>query len=350
MLSARGAGRGAAPVKFAESEPITPVMAALLLSPLVPLLALCAVQVRRRVTAPASELRRVFAMAPIGTIVLDEHDGIVRANAAMGRLVGCPEDALAGRTLVQLLHPDDLALLRIAFAQLRHGVCPELGTEVRLLRSDGVRADASLHATPLRAGRGRQHVLVQLLDVSERKRAEARLRHLAEHDALTGLPNRRRFARELDRHVAHARRYGAEGAVIVLDVDHFKQINDRGGHEAGDRLLAHVADTLRARLRDTDVLARLGGDEFAILLPRGDRAAAGAVARSLVATIHEGRAGHRERRRRDGRGRRSGRTRGDRRRRRPRAVRGEGRRPRHARVRPRAAPRGRRVAISRRPR
>jgi diguanylate cyclase (GGDEF)-like protein len=111
------------------------------------------------------------------------------------------------------------------------------------------------------------------------------LRHLADHDALTGLLNRRRFAQELARHLAHVRRYGPEGALLILDLDGFKPVNDRYGHAAGDRLLTRVAGVLRERLRATDVLARLGGDEFAILLPRVDRHGAAAVAHSLVQTV-----------------------------------------------------------------
>lgn len=122
----------------------------------------------------------------------------------------------------------------------------------------------------------------------ERLRATtSRLRHLADHDPLTGLLNRRRFEQELARHLAHVRRYGPEGAALVLDLDRFKPVNDTHGHAAGDRLLARVASVLRERLRVTDVVARIGGDEFAVLLPRADRAGAEAVARSLVATVRE---------------------------------------------------------------
>ena len=122
-------------------------------------------------------------------------------------------------------------------------------------------------------------------DLSSLRATTSELRHLADHDALTGLPNRRRFEEELARHLAHVRRYGPEGAVLVLDLDCFKPVNDTFGHAAGDRLLVRVASVLRQRLRATDVVARLGGDEFAVLLPRVDRAGAAAVASSLVETV-----------------------------------------------------------------
>jgi diguanylate cyclase (GGDEF)-like protein len=111
------------------------------------------------------------------------------------------------------------------------------------------------------------------------------LRHLADHDPLTGLPNRRRFEQELARHLAHVRRYGPEGAALVLDLDCFKPVNDTFGHAAGDRLLARFAHVLRERLRATDIIARIGGDEFAILLPRVGYAGAATVARNLAAAV-----------------------------------------------------------------
>ncbi len=121
--------------------------------------------------------------------------------------------------------------------------------------------------------------------VSERERFEHELRHLADHDPLTGLLNRRRFELELDRQLAQARRYGRPGAVVLLDVDRFKQINDTYGHSVGDRLIVGVADALRARLRGSDAIARIGGDEFAVLLPEIDCAGAEAVAVELVAAV-----------------------------------------------------------------
>jgi diguanylate cyclase (GGDEF)-like protein/PAS domain S-box-containing protein len=104
-------------------------------------------------------------------------------------------------------------------------------------------------------------------DIGERKRMEHELRYLAEHDWLTDLYSRRRLISELDACLVYAARYRRAGAVVVLDVDNFKRINDSEGHEAGDRTLRAVADVLKRRSRATDIVARLGGDEFAIVLP-----------------------------------------------------------------------------------
>jgi diguanylate cyclase (GGDEF)-like protein len=124
-------------------------------------------------------------------------------------------------------------------------------------------------------------------DITERRRFESELQHLADHDALTGLLNRRRFEEELEREVALASRYGEAGAALVLDLDNFKYVNDTMGHQAGDQLILDVAGALRRRLRETDAMARLGGDEFAVILPRTDDAGAHQVARELLQAVRE---------------------------------------------------------------
>jgi diguanylate cyclase (GGDEF)-like protein/PAS domain S-box-containing protein len=129
------------------------------------------------------------------------------------------------------------------------------------------------------------HVVATGIDVTERRRLDRRLRHLADHDDLTGLINRRRFQEELQRHLAEGRRYGLTGALLVLDLDGFKEVNDTHGHSAGDRVLCAVADALRSRLRESDIVARLGGDEFAVLLPRETPAEAELVCRSIEHAI-----------------------------------------------------------------
>jgi diguanylate cyclase (GGDEF)-like protein len=114
-----------------------------------------------------------------------------------------------------------------------------------------------------------------------------RLRLLADYDTLVPVLNRRAFVRELSRTLAFCRRYGASAAVLYLDLDGFKQVNDRFGHPAGDAALVRVAELLVAHVRESDVVARLGGDEFAVLLLQLDAEAAAAKARALAEAIAE---------------------------------------------------------------
>jgi diguanylate cyclase (GGDEF)-like protein/PAS domain S-box-containing protein len=124
-------------------------------------------------------------------------------------------------------------------------------------------------------------------DIGARKRMERELLYLAEHDWLTDLCNRRRLIPELDACLGYAARYWHAGAVLVLDVDNFKLVNDSEGHEAGDRTLKAVADVLVSRTRDTDLLARLGGDEFAIVLPEATEQEALKVASDIRSLLCE---------------------------------------------------------------
>jgi diguanylate cyclase (GGDEF)-like protein len=131
------------------------------------------------------------------------------------------------------------------------------------------------------------HVLATGVDAVERDRLETDLRDLTERDALTGLFNRRRFEEELERHLARGRRYGTGGALIVLDLNDFKAVNEEHGTRGGDRVLIVVADALSNRLRSTDVLARVGGNQFAVLLPQAKPHEAERVSQALEDVISE---------------------------------------------------------------
>jgi diguanylate cyclase (GGDEF)-like protein/PAS domain S-box-containing protein len=235
--------------------------------------------------------------------VLDAAASLIVVLDADGRLVSWNRacEALLGYTAAELESPNALLDLvpaeerQIALAgmrALRAGESP-VRAEFHWRTRDGDLRLIEWSTTALTDPDGQVIYLVGTgIDVTdarqlehERTAAEARLRHMADHDALTGLFNRRRFEEELDRHIAHGRRYGMDGALLLLDLDGFKRVNDEFGHRAGDRALTGVAVVLNHRLRESDIVGRFGGDEFAVLMPVGGVAEATELAELLVAAI-----------------------------------------------------------------
>jgi diguanylate cyclase (GGDEF)-like protein/PAS domain S-box-containing protein len=219
-------------------------------------------------------------------VVVDTQGRLVCWNRACELVSGYTADELGGSAAILELIPEDERPKAQAVAEaLARGESPVMG-EVHWRTRSGELRLITWSTTALTGPDGRvTHVVGTGIDVTERRSLEDRLRHLADHDDLTGLINRRRFQEELERHLAQGRRYGMTGALLVLDLDGFKAVNDTYGHSAGDRVLRDVADALRNRLRESDIVARLGGDEFAVLLPRETPDAAEQVCESLEAAI-----------------------------------------------------------------
>ncbi|MEA2155106.1 MAG: hypothetical protein QOE11_1246 [Solirubrobacteraceae bacterium] len=244
---------------------------------------------REREIGEAQErFRRAFEVSPIGMAVASLDGRFLEVNEALCMITGYGPHELAGMTFSAITHPDDLPA---DFAVMRDLIDGRIGSsddEKRYLRPDGSVAWVARTTTLVRDAAGEPlHFLDQIQDITERRRFERELRHLADHDPLTGLLNRRRFEQELDRHIAEVARYGPRGALLVLDLDHFKYVNDALGHHAGDELILSVAALLQDRLRESDTLARLGGDEFAVLLPNVSAAEAEQVAAALVRAVRE---------------------------------------------------------------
>ncbi|HVV89703.1 MAG TPA: EAL domain-containing protein [Solirubrobacterales bacterium] len=130
------------------------------------------------------------------------------------------------------------------------------------------RRDAALQAVLAKLAPADRQVVLDALDAAEK--TETELRYLADHDPLTALLNRRAFRARLDTYVNFSARYGGRGAVMAIDLDGLKAVNDRLGHQQGDNLIRRAAATLRERVRSTDIVARLSGDEFAVLMPQSD--------------------------------------------------------------------------------
>jgi len=158
---------------------------------------------------------------------------------------------------------------------------------LRHIKRNGVELEVLTYARRLTFG-GRPAILVAVVDVTERRQAEARIAHMAHHDALTGLPNRVRFQERLDEILAGLKESGKKAAVLYLDLDRFKFVNDSLGHPVGDQLLKAVAGRLREAARSSDTVARLGGDEFAVVLSNvSGPEEVGRIAGKLVDSLSE---------------------------------------------------------------
>jgi diguanylate cyclase (GGDEF)-like protein/PAS domain S-box-containing protein len=239
--------------------------------------------------AKAEEIRERLASlvnSSADAILTKSPDGVITSwNRGAERLYGYTPAEAVGRPISMLIPSyraaDEDETLRTVLAGQ-----PVHHDEAERVRKDGSTIVVSLTISPVRDANDRiAEVSVIARDITDRKRYEERLKHLADHDPLTDLLNRRRFEEELSRELAHAERHGSRGAVLSLDIDNFKAINDSGGHAAGDALVRKVASTLAQRLRSSDVLARLGGDEFGVLLRETNREDARAATEQLLETV-----------------------------------------------------------------
>ncbi|MCW2244592.1 diguanylate cyclase (GGDEF)-like protein/PAS domain S-box-containing protein [Azospirillum fermentarium] len=232
---------------------------------------------------------RLLAETSTDTIVRGDLDGVrLYISPSVRTLLGYEPEELIGRRAAELVHPDDAPPFSAMMRRVRAGDLDIGVTEMRQRHKDGswVWMEASVRLThdPL-SGEANGYV-ASVRGVAERKRTEARLEHLASHDPLTGLPNRALLARRLEEAIAGARDGRQPFALLCMDLDRFKPVNDTHGHQAGDAVLREVAARLRAVTRPSDTVARLGGDEFAVIHPiKASPAEAAAVAERLIQAV-----------------------------------------------------------------
>jgi diguanylate cyclase (GGDEF)-like protein/PAS domain S-box-containing protein len=230
--------------------------------------------------------RTAFEAAPVGMAQFDLSGYFEDVNSALCELVGYTSEQLCSMRYESIVHPDAHQRIRDTLQSMIDVETPTWKSEGRLIHADGRVVWVSQSTTVVRDSTGApSHYLAHYQDVTDRKQLDTQLKHLAEHDSLTGLQNRRRFERELDDQAASVSIDGPTGALLALDLDNFKQINDKYGHSAGDEMIVSLADVLRQQLRSTDVIARLGGDEFAVILPNTSPAQAQRVAGVLLDAV-----------------------------------------------------------------
>ncbi|MFQ5859710.1 MAG: EAL domain-containing protein, partial [Anaerolineae bacterium] len=213
--------------------------------------------------------RDLYEEAPIAYYSVGLDSCIRTVNRCLVDLLGYARDDLVGQPVFQLYADTPAGKTKSQEMFLRFRAGEEIrGEELEMRRADGRSMWISLSVKPVRDAEGRiVESRAMAVDITERKRAEGMIRHLAYHDAVTDLPNRALFKDRLALALAQARRNKQMLAVMFLDLDRFKVVNDTAGHAEGDRLLQSVGKQLKDLLRESDTVARVGGDEFTLLLP-----------------------------------------------------------------------------------
>jgi diguanylate cyclase (GGDEF)-like protein/PAS domain S-box-containing protein len=241
-------------------------------------------QERDRLRESEALYANMVELAAIGISHVDVNGRFVHVNRRLCEMLGYTRDELLALTVLDVSHPDDRWQTDKDRLRLQAGEIDSFKAEKRYVRKDGTPLWVHLTIAARRGIDGRRlHDISIVEDITERRDAQSRVQYLATHDELTGLANRTLFHELLTHAIARERRYGRGFAVLFIDLDRFKIINDSLGHEGGDQLLKEIAARLKANVRESDVLARFGGDEF-VLLANGvpDRASAAVVARNLL--------------------------------------------------------------------
>ncbi len=244
---------------------------------------------RVALAAASQRLRAVYDTTPALLFTMTFEGTIVGVSGHFLEATGYPRGEVVGQPFARFLAP-------AARARLKSGLLADLAAsgEMRdapltLWRRDGAEIDVLFSAAPQTDAEGKRCAVCVMSDVTMLRAAERKLREMALTDPLTGLPNRTGFAERLRDMLAAMRGAGRLGAVMLIDLDNFKWVNDTYGHAVGDRVLVEATRRIRACLRAGDSLARLGGDEFAILCPDlATRAEAEVIARAIVAAFSQG--------------------------------------------------------------
>ena len=221
-----------------------------------------------------ARFRALAENAPCAIFILQRAE-VRFANRAACEITGYAIDDFEHRALQDVVHPDDMEMVLRRAAEMCNSSTPSR-YEVKLVRKDGTPRWVDFSASVL-SYRGRPAIMGVGLDITDRKRADARIATLAYHDTLTGLPNRQLLQDRMGVAMAQAHRRARRLAVLFLDLDHFKDLNDSLGHQAGDELLKAVAELLAGAIHGDDTVARIGGDEFVVLLTDVDDATQAAL-------------------------------------------------------------------------
>jgi diguanylate cyclase (GGDEF)-like protein/PAS domain S-box-containing protein len=246
-------------------------------------------QAEKALRESEDRFRGFFESAIVGMVIADVEGRFTQVNRAMCDMVGYSKQELLKMSFSDITHPDDQDFDLYYFSQLLRGEIESFQIEKRYLHKNGEQVWVTLSATVMRNVDGEPNYIIgQVQDITPRRQTEERLQYMATHDLLTKLPNRSLFYDRLGHALQLARREMKRVAVLFLDLDGFKEVNDTFGHEKGDLLLQLVASRLETNLRGSDTVARLGGDEFAFVFEniKGSKDAEAAASRILASLVN----------------------------------------------------------------
>lgn len=263
MLVSRNGARlpiddSAAPVKDADGNPLGAVMVFRSVQE--------RLEAEQKLRQSEEHFRKVFDFAPVGMALISLDNRFLQVNGAICTLLGYSDAELVGADQARFNCHDDLSTEHVVLNEILSGKSLSSQFEKRYRTRDDRVVWTLVSVSLLRQNEEPLCYLWQIHDLTERKDVEDRLARLAHYDPLTGLANRACLSEEIERQILLARRHQQRFAVVFIDLDHFKQINDSLGHEAGDELLQAIAQKLKGAIREIDTVARLGGDEFVMLL------------------------------------------------------------------------------------
>jgi diguanylate cyclase (GGDEF)-like protein/PAS domain S-box-containing protein len=232
----------------------------------------------------------IISAAGEGIFRTDPNGLLTYANPAALEMLGYSAEEMVGHRSHELFHHTRANGAAYPVSECAAGKSFTEGATRRITdelfwRKDGSSLAVDYTSTPIRQGGRIVGVVTVFDDVTHQRQMKEQLRHQADHDSLTGLFNRRRFEQEVSSQLEYAQRYSRPGALLLMDLDTFKFVNDSYGHPIGDKVLSDVGASLSTTVRRTDVVARIGGDEFAVLLREAEEAEATAVAKKLIAAI-----------------------------------------------------------------
>lgn len=211
--------------------------------------------------------RNYFELGQVGMCIYSIDQKWLRANARLCKMLGYEEAELIQKTWPELTHPEDLELDLAQFKRLVSGEIEHYDMDKRFIHKSGAVVFTHMTVTCQHKPDGSiDYFIASLDDITDRKQMEEQVRQLAFYDALTGLPNRRLLNDRLNQALALSKRTGRYGALMFIDLDNFKPLNDQYGHGVGDLLLIEVARRLTGSIRKIDSVARFGGDEFVVIL------------------------------------------------------------------------------------